>query len=154
MFVRSHRSHRSLTLLRSALLRSLRLLSPFTSLLTHFAHFLVGRMKFLNMCSHCYRVSREQTRFWRSLDPRPLTRSVFVFIHAKIMQRSKFWSMAFFLFMFICLFISSITFCLSHCHLIHVSLDLLTIYPTFCLLLCHLTCVYLPVIVICLFLSP
>ena len=23
------------------------------------------------MCSHCYRVSQEQTRFWRSLETRP-----------------------------------------------------------------------------------
>ena len=34
--------------------------------------FLVGQLKFLNMCSHCYRVSREQTRFWRSLETRPM----------------------------------------------------------------------------------
>ena len=43
----------------------------FTGSLTHFAHSLVGQLKFLNMCSHCYRVSREQTRFWRSLESRP-----------------------------------------------------------------------------------
>ena len=45
-----------LTLLtRSAALRSL----------THFAHSLMGQLKFLNMCSRCYRVSREQMRFGR-----------------------------------------------------------------------------------------
>ena len=41
MFVRSHHSLRSLAPQRSALLRSLHLLAPFTSYLTHFAHFLV-----------------------------------------------------------------------------------------------------------------
>ena len=73
-FVPSHRSLRSLRSLapqRSASLRSLRSLAPFTGSLTHFAHSLVGQLKFLNMCSHCYRVSREQTRFWRSLETRP-----------------------------------------------------------------------------------
>ena len=55
-------------LTRSAPLRSL---APFIGSLTHFAHSLVGQLKFLNMCSHCYRVSREQTRFWRSLETRP-----------------------------------------------------------------------------------
>ena len=39
--------------------------------LTHFAHNLVGQLKFLNMCSHCYHVSQKQTRFWRSLETRP-----------------------------------------------------------------------------------
>ena len=70
-FVRSHRSLRSLAPQRSASLRSLRSLALFTGSLTHFAHSLVGQLKFLNMCSHCYRVSREQTRFWRSLETRP-----------------------------------------------------------------------------------
>ena len=65
-FVCSHRSLRSL-----ASLRSLHSLAPFTGSLTHFAHSLVGRLKFLNMCSRCYRVSWEQTRFWRSLETRP-----------------------------------------------------------------------------------
>ena len=67
-FVRSHRSLRSLTTQRSASLRSL---TPFTGSLTHFAHSLVGQLKFLNVCSRCYRVSREQARFWRSLETRP-----------------------------------------------------------------------------------
>ena len=40
-------------------------------LLTHFAHSLVGRLKFLNMCSRCYRVSRVQTRCLSSLETRP-----------------------------------------------------------------------------------
>ena len=70
-FVRSHCSHRSLTPQCSTVLRSLCSLAPFTGSLTHFAHSLVGQLKFLNMCSHCYRVSREQTRFWRSLETRP-----------------------------------------------------------------------------------
>ena len=70
-FVRSHRSLRSLAPQRSALLRSLRSLTPFTGSLTHFAHSLVGQLKFLNMCSHCYCVSQEETRFWRSLETRP-----------------------------------------------------------------------------------
>ena len=70
-FVRSHRSLRSLAPQRSASLRSLRSLAPFTGSLTHFAHSLVGQLKFLNMCSRCYRVSREQTRFWRSLETSP-----------------------------------------------------------------------------------
>jgi len=46
-------------------------LALFTGSLTHFAHSLMGQLEFLNMCSHCYRVSREQTRFWRSLETRP-----------------------------------------------------------------------------------
>ena len=54
-----------------ALLCLLRLLAPFMGLLTHFAHSLVGQLKFLKMCSYCHRVSREQTRFWRSLETRP-----------------------------------------------------------------------------------
>ena len=74
-FVRSHRSLRSLAPQRSASLRSLRSLAPFTGSLTHFAHSLVGQLKFLNMCSRCYRVSREQTRFWRSLETRPQSQS-------------------------------------------------------------------------------
>ena len=40
----------------------------------HFAHSLVGQLKFLNMCSRCYRVPREQTRFGRSLETRPFYR--------------------------------------------------------------------------------
>jgi len=47
----------------------------FTGSITHFTHSLVGQLKFLNMCSHCYRVSREQTRFWRSLETRPYSNS-------------------------------------------------------------------------------
>ena len=70
-FVRSHRSLRSLTPQRSASLRSLRSLASFTGSLTHFAHSLMGQLKFLNTCSHCYRVSREQTRFSSSLETRP-----------------------------------------------------------------------------------
>ena len=42
-FVRSHSSLRSLASQRSASLRSLHSLAPFTGLLTHFAHSLVGR---------------------------------------------------------------------------------------------------------------
>ena len=70
-FVRSHRSLRSLAPQRSASLRSLRSLAPFTGSLTHFAHSLVGQLKFLDMCSRCYRVPREKTRFSSSLETRP-----------------------------------------------------------------------------------
>ena len=55
-FVRLHRSLRSLALQRSV----------------HFAHSLVGQLKFLNMCSHCVHISWEETRFWRSLETRPM----------------------------------------------------------------------------------
>jgi len=71
-FVRSHHSLRSLAPQRSTSLHLLRSLTPFTGSLTHFTHSLVGQFKFLNMCSRCYRVSREQTRFWRSLETRPV----------------------------------------------------------------------------------
>ena len=70
-FIRSHRSLRSLALQRSVSLRWFRSLALFTGSLTHFALSLVGRLKFLNMCSHCYRVSKKETRFWRSLETRP-----------------------------------------------------------------------------------
>ena len=70
-FVRSHRSLRSLAPQRFASLRTLCSLAMFTGSLTHFAHSLVGQLKFLNMCSHCYRVLLQQTRFWRSLETRP-----------------------------------------------------------------------------------
>ena len=43
----------------------------FTGSLTHFAHSLVGWLKFLNMCSYCKRVSRDQSRFSSSLGTRP-----------------------------------------------------------------------------------
>ena len=49
----------------------IRLLAPFTGSLTHFAHSLVGQLKFLNMCSRCYRVSRVQTCYLSSLETRP-----------------------------------------------------------------------------------
>ena len=52
------------------LTRSASLRAPFTGSLTHFAHFLVGELKFLNMCSRCYRLSRVQTRFSSSLETR------------------------------------------------------------------------------------
>ena len=45
--------------------------APCTGSLIHFAHSLVGQLKFLNMCSHCYCVPREQTRFSSSLETRP-----------------------------------------------------------------------------------
>ena len=61
-FVRSHRSLRSLAPQRSALLHSLCSLAPFTGSLTHFAPSLVGWLKFMLLCSHCNRVTREQTR--------------------------------------------------------------------------------------------
>ena len=70
-FVRLHRSLRSLAPQRFASLCSLRSLAPFTGSLTHFAHSLVGPLKFLIMCSRCDRVSQEQTRFWSSLETRP-----------------------------------------------------------------------------------
>ena len=47
-FVRSHRSLRSLAPQRSASLRSL---APFTGSLTHFAHSLMGQLKYMNLCS-------------------------------------------------------------------------------------------------------
>ena len=60
-------------LTRSAALRFAMLASLANSVhrLTHFAHSLVGRLKFLNMCSRCKRVQREETRFWSSLETRP-----------------------------------------------------------------------------------
>ena len=46
-----------------ALLRSLCFLTPFTGLLSHFAHSVVGQLKFLNMCPRCKRVvTQEETR--------------------------------------------------------------------------------------------
>ena len=71
MFVRSHRLLHSITPQHSALLHSLCLLATFMGSLTHFAHSLVGQLKILNMCSHCERVSQEQTRFSSSLETRP-----------------------------------------------------------------------------------
>ena len=62
------RSHHSLSLHCPA---PLHLFTPFTGSLTHFAHSLVGQLKILNMRSRCYGVSREGTRFWRSLETRP-----------------------------------------------------------------------------------
>ena len=41
--------------------------------LAHLAHSLVGQLKFLSMCSCCKRFSQEQTRFWSSLETRPLS---------------------------------------------------------------------------------
>ena len=75
-FICSHPSLRPLALQRSTLLCSLRSLALFKGSLIHFIHSLVGQLKFLNICSHCYRVSREQTRFWRSLETRPESGSV------------------------------------------------------------------------------
>ena len=60
--------HCSLALQRSASLRSL---APFTGSLTHFAHSLVGQLKFLNVCSGCKCVSKEQSVFTSSLETRP-----------------------------------------------------------------------------------
>ena len=48
LFVRSHRSLRSLVPQHSALLRSL---APFMGSLTHFAHSFMGQLEFTNMCS-------------------------------------------------------------------------------------------------------
>ena len=70
-FVRLLRSLRSLAPQRAASLRSLCSLAPFTGSLTHFAHPIVVQLKFMNICSHCDRVSQEQTRFWSSLETRP-----------------------------------------------------------------------------------
>ena len=57
---------------------SLRSLAPqlcslalFTGSLTHFAHSFMGQLKFMNMCSRCNRVSREEMRFSSSLETRP-----------------------------------------------------------------------------------
>ena len=69
----AHTAH-SAYLLHSAPLRYARfacLLALFTGSLTHFAHSLVGQLKFLNMCSRCYRVLWVQTRFSSSLETRP-----------------------------------------------------------------------------------
>ena len=52
----------------SALLHSLAL---FRGSLTHYTHSLVEKLKITNMCSHCKRVQREQTRFSSSLETRP-----------------------------------------------------------------------------------
>ena len=41
--------------------------------LTHFAYSLVGQLNFLNMCSCCERIWREETRFWSSLETHPLS---------------------------------------------------------------------------------
>ena len=74
---------RSLALLtpltHSTALRSLCSLTPFMGLLNHFAHSLVGQLKFLNMCSRYKRVSQEQTRFSSSLETRPES-SLFAFL--------------------------------------------------------------------------
>ena len=51
-FARLHRPLRSLAPQRSTSLCSLRSLALFTGSLTHFAHSLVRRLKFMNMCSH------------------------------------------------------------------------------------------------------
>ena len=87
------RSHRSLTPQRSASLRSLRSLAPFTGSLTHFAHSLVGQLKFMNMCSCWNRVQREQSRFLSSLETRPYFESATVcasgLIHAFISHSSR-----------------------------------------------------------------
>ena len=66
--VRSHCSIHSLTPQLSASLHSLTL---FTGSLAHLAHSLVGKWKFLNMCSCCKRVQWYQTRFSSSLETRP-----------------------------------------------------------------------------------
>ena len=52
-------------------------LAPFTGSLTHSAHSLVGRLKFMNLCSRWNRVSREQTRFLSSLETHPMFILVF-----------------------------------------------------------------------------
>ena len=67
-FARTAHSLRSAPLCYARLARSL---APFTGSLTHFAHSLVGQLKFLNMCSRCYHVSRVQTRCLSSLKTRP-----------------------------------------------------------------------------------
>ena len=56
--------------LRSAPQRSAALRSALLNSLAHFAHFLTGQWKFMNMCSRCERVSEEQTRFLSSLETR------------------------------------------------------------------------------------
>ena len=73
MFVRSHRSLRSLAPQRYATLCYARfacLLAPFMGSLTHFGHSLVGQLKFVNMCSRWKRVSWEQSRFLSSVEKR------------------------------------------------------------------------------------
>ena len=73
---------------------SLTPLTPFTGSLTHFAHSLVGQLKFLNMFSRCYRVSREQTHFWRSLEtrPRPISDMAhFIFSNPQHIKRARIW---------------------------------------------------------------
>ena len=76
--------HRFATLacLLACLLRSL---APFTGSLTHFAHSLMGQLKFLNMCSRCKCVLQEQTRFWSSLETRKLG-SLFCYLVAAAMN--------------------------------------------------------------------
>ena len=60
------------TPLHSTSLRSLCSLAPFMGLLTHFAHSLVGQLKFMNMCSCRKRVQWEQTQFLSSLETHSL----------------------------------------------------------------------------------
>ena len=61
--------------------------------LAHSLHSLPGgTVRILNMCSHCYRVSREQNRFWRSLEtrPYPLTfRSPFAVVKERFLRRLR-----------------------------------------------------------------
>ena len=74
LFVRSNYSTHLLCialLCYACLAHSLCSLAPFTGSLTHFAHSLVGWLKFMNMCSRCEHVSREQTRFLSSEETHP-----------------------------------------------------------------------------------
>ena len=94
-FVSSHHSLCSLAPQRSDSLCLLRLLAPFafTGSLTHFAHSLVGQLKFFKMCSHCYRVSREQTPFWRSLETRPLLMNLISRFPVTFSHKHQKWSL-------------------------------------------------------------
>ena len=68
LFARTAHSTHSLL---SAALRSLCSLTLFIGSLSHFAHFLMGRLEFINMSSRCKRVQWVQTHFWSSLETRP-----------------------------------------------------------------------------------
>ena len=82
-FVRSHCSLHSLAPQRCASLRSLRSLFPFTGSFTQFAHSLEGQLEFMNMCSRCKCVQQEETRFWSSLETRPMS-FFFLFLHIHV----------------------------------------------------------------------
>ena len=79
-FIHLYRLLRSLSSQHSALVRSLHSLPRFTGSLTHFAHFLMGQLKSMNLCSRCNRDSRALSRFLSSVETRPM---MFLYLVAK-----------------------------------------------------------------------